>query len=241
MPSGGETLLSYVPTTERDRMPAFLINIRISGENVRASELVQQHFDHLNAFVGYLKSLPGVEVDFTMSQEWGGVATSDSISDVDDSLAAKPRINDNPFPLSPALDGRIRNTLSRCGFTTLGQLSWMSREELEGSGGIAKKSLDVIEAALDQYGLALLPSEVSLKQRDWEYLSVGALRLLGMLPESSFPRGLNHQLELGQYLSFSDEQLAVMLGEVLRQRILVDNDAVNQHRKFISRVKLFVS
>ena len=48
-------------TLLRKHMP-FLVSIRISGDDVRGSELVHQFDPHLEALLENLRSVPGVEV-----------------------------------------------------------------------------------------------------------------------------------------------------------------------------------
>lgn len=217
-------------------MPAFLVSIRISGD-VRGSDIARQAGSQLSTLQEKIQSLPGVEaVEYFMSQEQPS-------ADIDHYLLnGKPRINYGRALLSPALNGHVRAELGRQGFTTLNQLSWMSRRELGYIVGVGHKSLDTIEVALRKNGLELLPDNVALNQRDWKFLPVGALRLLRILPESAFPHPLNRQLELGRYLSFSDERLAGMLGDHYRDQVPSPySDEVRQHREFIERVRAFVS
>ncbi len=216
---------------------SFLVSIRISGDDVRGSELVRQFDPHLEALLENLRSVPGVEVECFMSQEKDCVAV-----DATQSFTSKPRINDNPMPLSSAVNGRIYAELGRYGFTTLNQLAWMSRREIGYIVGIAKKSLDIIEEQLGAYDLQFLPDGMSLSQRDWKFLPVRALILTRLLPESIFPRRIDYKLELGRYLDFSDERIAGMLGDINRAVVPSPySEEVKKHREFISRVRLLVS
>lgn len=216
---------------------SFLVSIRISGNGVRGSELVCQFDPHLEALLENLRSVPGVEVECFMSQE-----TDCVVVDTAQSFTLKPRINDNPIPLSSVVNGCIYAKLARFGFTTLNQLAWMSRREIGYIIGIAKKSLDTIGSQLDVYELEFLPDGVSLAQRDWEFLPVRALILTRLLPESIFPRAIDYKLELGRYLNFSDERIAGMLGDMNRAVVPSPySEEVKKHREFISRVRLLVS
>lgn len=216
---------------------SFLVSIRISGDDVRGSELVRQFDSHLEALLENLRSIPGVEVECFMSQE-----QDCAVVDTVQSFTAKPRINDNPIPLSSVVNGRIYAELARYGFTTLNQVAWMSRREIGYIVGIAKKSLDTIEGQLGAYELQFLPDGMSLSQRDWEFLPVRALILTRLLPESIFPSRIDYKLELGRYLNFSDERLAGMLGDINRNVVpSPHSEEVKQHREFIERVRPLVS
>lgn len=215
-------------------MSSLLVSIRISGAEPDTLQGVLE--PRLNELLRQLSLLPGIEAECFMSPEQFSTRV------VSDSFASKPRINDHPVPLSSAVSGRIYAQLGRYGFITLNQLAWMSRREIGYIVGIAKKSLDAIEASLQRNGMEFLSDGIPLGQRDWEFLPVRALILTRYLPESSFPRRIDRKLELGRYLNFGDERLAAMLGDIDRDIVpSAYSDQVGEHREFIERVRSLVS
>lgn len=214
-------------------MQSLLVSIRISG--VEPGQLDGVLEPHLSALLQHLDKLSGIEAECFISSERTDIKVLRS------ALPGKYSIVHDPVPLSVALNGRTCQDLARYGFTTLNQVAWMSRREIGHIVGIGKKSLDAIEAALHKYGLDWLPYGMTLKQRDWRHLPVGAIELMGILPERIIPSALNRKLELGQYMNFSDERLAGMIGEIYRDRVISPySDRVQQHREFIERVRPLV-
>jgi hypothetical protein len=214
-------------------MSSLLVSIRISG--VEPEQLNNALEPHLSALLQHLNKLPDIEAECFISSKKPDIVVRRSAK------LRKPRIVHDPVPLSAALNGRICQNLARYGFTTLNQVAWMSRREIGHIGGIGKNSLDAIEAALNKYNMHWLYYRMALNQRDWQHLPVGALELMHFLPESVFPRALDRKLELGQYMGFSDERLAGMLGDIFQNRVMSpSSDKIQQHRAFIERVRPLV-
>lgn len=214
-------------------MQSLLVSIRISGvEPGRLNGVLEPR---LSALLQHLDALPGVEAECFISSERSGVKVRRS------AFSGKPGIVVNPIPLSTALDGRIYAHLAHYGFMALDQVAWMSRREISLICGVGKKSLDLIEEALQKHGMGWLPDGMPLKQRDWKFLPVGALELIGFLPEITFPRGLDCKIELGRYIGFSDAQIAEVLNNRMdRDTIFTHVGIVKQHRAFIERVRSLV-
>ena len=154
---------------------------------------------------------------------------------------SKQRINYHPVSID-VLDERARNCLARQGFVTINQVAWMTQREILRIPNLGEKTLRGIEAALGEHGLSWLPGGTPLSERDWEHLPCEVLVLTRALVRDDCPRWTKPRLELGEYLRYSDEQLAEMLSQGYRDpSISVDSSRVKEHRDFIERVRLLVS
>lgn len=212
-------------------MSSLLVSIRISGAepdtlNGLLEPRVRELLRHLNL-------LPDIAVEWYMSQE---MPESTPAAPFD----SKQRINYRPVSID-VLDERARNCLARQGFVTINQVAWMTQREILRIPNLGEKTLRGIEAALGEHGLSWLPGGTPLSERDWEHLPCEVLVLTGALVRDDCPRWTKPRLELGEYLRYSDEQLAEMLSQGYRDpSISVDSSRVKEHRDFIERVCLLV-
>lgn len=214
-------------------MSSLLVSIRISGADPDTLNGVLE--PRLGELLRQLSLLPGIEAECFISQEHNPSAVGS------DRLGGKPRINNNPVSID-VLDERARNCLARQGFKTINQVAWMTAREVLGINNLGQKTLREIEEVLRGHGLSWLSEEAPLSERDWEYLPCEVLVLTGLLVRDDCPRGLPPRLELGEYLGYSDPQLAEMLSRGYRDpSISVRSDRVQEHRHFIERVRLLVS